>query len=68
MKDGILPSPPNNLGSCVECPKRKLTETRRRGFIRSQNLLEIILIDFCGPFSNPTLEGIKSFISFVDDF
>lgn len=52
VKDGILPSLPNNSGSCVDCTKSRLTKTKRKGLNRSSNLREIILIDICRPIPN----------------
>lgn len=51
--------------NCVECIKGKLTSLRKKGAIRSENLLELIHTDICGPFRNPTHEGYKYFISFT---
>lgn len=50
VKDGILPSLPNNSGS--DCTKSRLTKTKRKGLNRSSDLQEIILIDICRPIPN----------------
>ena len=58
----------NDFIECVDCPKGKLTNTRKLGSTRSKSLLEIIHTDICGPFPNKTICGKSYFISFIDDF
>ena len=53
--------------NCVECIKGKLTNIRKRGAVKSENLLELIHTDICGPFPNPTHEGYRYFITFIED-
>lgn len=64
MKDDILSPLPDNLRSCVECPERKLNETKRKSSIRSQN---IIITDTYGAFSNTSLDGPKYFNGVIDE-
>ena len=69
IRNGILDSLDfSDSESCVDCLKGKMTRAKKKGATRSQNLLEIIHTDICGPFSPATLGGYKYFISFIDDF
>ena len=52
----------------IDCFKGKLTNTRKTGSNRSQNLLEIIHTDICGPFPTKTICGNSYYITFIDDF
>jgi transposase InsO family protein len=69
-KQSILP--PLDLNAledvCINCVKGKLTNLRKKGAIRSSNLLELIHTDICGPFPNPTHDGFRYFITFTDDY
>lgn len=56
----------DNFIDCIDCFKGKLTNTRKFGLTRSQNLLEIIHINVCGSFPNQTICGNKYFVSFID--
>ncbi|KAI5341456.1 hypothetical protein L3X38_020730 [Prunus dulcis] len=53
---------------CISCVKGKLTNARKKGAIKSTNLLELIHTDICGPFPTQTHDGFKYFITFTDDF
>ncbi|CAL2263011.1 unnamed protein product [Prunus armeniaca] len=69
IQEGILPSLNfADFTECVECIKGKMTNSRKLGSTRSQQLLEIIHTDICGPFLVETLEGHRYFITFIDDF
>nr|GEV46985.1 putative zinc finger, CCHC-type [Tanacetum cinerariifolium] len=58
-----------DFGLCVECIKGKQTKHSKKGDTRSNNLLEIIHIDICGPFKTPSFTKEKQFfITFIDDF
>ena len=57
----------DDLEICVDCVKGKLTKTKKKGAIRSQNLLEIVHTDISGPYFF-ILCGNKYFITFIDDF
>ena len=54
--------------SCVECIKGKYTKVKKKGASRATELLECIHSDIWGPYSIPTINGHKYFISFIDDF
>lgn len=51
----------SNFDVCIEC-------LRKKGSVRSQELLELIHTDICGPFPHKTICGNIYFITFVDDF
>lgn len=53
---------------CINCVKGKLTNLRKKGAVRSSNLLKLIHTDICGSFPNPTHDGFRYFITFTDDF
>lgn len=59
MKDGFLLFLPDDLESCVECTKGKLSKTKWKGSICFNH------IDICGSFP---INGLNYFISFIDDF
>lgn len=56
-----------DFGTCVECIKAKHTNTSKKGAKRSNDLLEIVHTDICGPFS-PCITGEKYFAIFIDDY
>ncbi|CAL8132317.1 unnamed protein product [Prunus armeniaca] len=69
VKEQILPPLDfSDFEESIECIKGKMTNSRKLGSTRSQNLLEIIHTDICGPFPVPTIEGHRYFITFIDDF
>ena len=45
-----------------------MTNYRKKGSVRSQNLLELIHTDISGPFQHKTICGKQYFITFIDDF
>ena len=58
----------DNIESCVDCIKGKLTKTRKKqGAARSSDLLELIHTDISGPYSH-SLCGKSFFVTFIDDF
>ena len=68
IKAEILPSlEHDDLDTCIDCVRGKLTKTRKKGANHSQNLLEIIHTDISGPYPT-TLCGNRYFITFIDDF
>ena len=68
-KNKILPALDyTDLNDCIECFKGKLTNCRKKRALRSQNLLELIHTDICGPFKHKTICGNFYFITFIDDF
>lgn len=48
--------------------KEKMTNIRKLGATSSQNVLEIIHTDVCGPFPNQTICGKQYLVTFIDDF
>ena len=68
-KQSLLPSLDyTDVGTCIECVKGKMTNTRKKGSTRSSNLLELIHTDISGPFRCPTICGNRYFITFIDDY
>ena len=58
----------DNIKSCVDCIKGKLTKTRKKqGATCSSELLELIHTDISGPYSH-SLCGKSFFVTFIDDF
>ena len=56
QKNKILPELDyTDLNDCIECYKGKLTNNRKKNASKSQNLLELIHIDICGPFKYKTI-------------
>ena len=51
----------------MDCIKGKQTKHTKKGATRSNELLEIIHTDICGPLSIPYFTGEKYFITFIDD-
>lgn len=54
--------------TCVECIKGKMTNTRKRHANHSQELLEVIHSNICGPFPVQTFCKNSYFVTFIDDF
>ena len=69
IKSQILPQLVyDNIESCMDCIKGKLTKTRKQqGATRSSALLELIHTDISGPYSH-SLCGKSFFVTFIDDF
>jgi len=57
-----------DLNVCVDCIKGKQTKHTKKGATRSNQLLEIIHTDICGPFDVNSFNKEKYFITFTDDF
>ena len=70
IKDDILHDLDfSDFGTCVDCIKGKLTaKTRKERTQRSQQVLELVHTDICGPFTPIAIGGYKYFITFIDDF
>ena len=69
VKNVILPNLEfTDFVLCVDCIKGKQTKHNKKGSTRSNQLLEIIHTDICGPFDVPYFNGEKYFITFIDDF
>ncbi|RVW56243.1 Retrovirus-related Pol polyprotein from transposon TNT 1-94 [Vitis vinifera] len=68
VKEGILQNLDfTDFHVCVDCIKGKQTKRTKKGATRSNELLEIIHTDICGPLSVPCFTGEKYFITFIDD-
>ncbi|RVW37000.1 Retrovirus-related Pol polyprotein from transposon TNT 1-94 [Vitis vinifera] len=68
VKEGILQNLDfTDFHVCVDCIKGKQTKHTKKGATRSNELLEIIHTDICGPLSVPCFTGDKYFITFIDD-
>ena len=70
VKDEILHNLDfSDLSTCVEYVKGKLTsKVRKYRITRCEDVLELINIDICGPFTLIALGGYRYFITFTDDF
>ena len=70
VKDEILPNLDfSYLSTCVECVKGKLiSKVRKDKIARCGDVLELIHIDICGPFTPTTFGGYRYFITFTNDF
>ena len=69
IKDEILTSLDfSDFTSYVECIKGKYTTVKKNGASRATELLECIHYDIWRPYSIPTINGHKYFISFIDGF
>ena len=59
----------SDFNTCVDYIKGKLTtKVRKSELNRCTNLLDLIHIDICGPFTFLAMGGFKYFITFIDDF
>ncbi|KAM2147950.1 hypothetical protein ACFX1Q_004634 [Malus domestica] len=68
-KTGVLPELElDHYVTCIECIKGKMVNSHKREATRSNDLLELVHTDICGPFPTPTYDGYKYFITFIDDF
>ena len=57
------------MRSCVDCIKGELiAKIRNVKAERCAELLGVINIDSCGPFTLPTMGDHKYFITFIDDY
>ena len=52
----------------MDCIKGKQIKHTKKGATRSNQLLEIIHTDICGPFDVSSFNKEKYFITFTDDF
>ena len=67
IKTNILPALKNDLETCVDCCRGKMTKIRKKTAVRSSNLLEVIHTDISGPYT-ATLCRNFYFITFIDDY
>ena len=56
-----------NIEPCVDCIKAKQSNTYKKDVKHSNEKLEIVHTDVCGPFS-PCYTGEKYFITFIDNY
>ena len=67
IKTNILPALKNDLETCVDCCRGKMTKIRKKTAVRSSDLLEVIHTDISGPYT-ATLCINFYFITFIDDY
>ena len=67
IKTNILPALKNDLETCVDCCRGKMTKIRKKTTVRSSDLLEVIHTDTSGPYTT-TLGRNFYFITFIDDY
>ena len=60
IKTNILPALKNELETCVDCCRGKMTKIRKKTAVRSSDLLEVIHTDISGPY---TATLCRNFIS-----
>ena len=58
----------DDFETCVDCLKGKMTDSSRKGSKRSEQMLDLIHTDICGPFPINTICGNCYYITFIDDF
>jgi len=70
IKEGILHDLDSfDFDTCVDCVKGKLTtKVRNTGANKSDNVLELIHTDICGPITPTSTGGYRYFITFIDDY
>ena len=57
-----------DLEHCIDCIKGKYAKQIKKNAKRSLGVLEIIHTDICGPFSEKSVDGYHSFITFTDNY
>ena len=67
IKTNILHALKNDLETCVDCCRGKMTKIRKKTVVRSSDLLEVIHTDISGPYT-ATLCRNFYFITFIDDY
>ena len=67
IKTNILPALKNDLETCVDCCRGKMTKIRKKTAVRSSDLLEVIHTNISGPYT-ATLCRNFYFITFIDDY
>jgi len=70
IKEGIMHDLDfSDFDTCVDCIKGKLTaKVRNTGANRSDNVLELIHIDICGPITPISMGRYRYFIMFIGDY
>src|SRR3954469_16406153 len=67
--EGLPPNLTVNLPLCENCTMNKLTRVPcPLGGKRSNQLLQVIHTDICGPMNTTTRQGSRYFVSFIDDY
>ena len=66
IKTNNLPALKNDLGTCVDCCRGKMTKIRKKTAVRSSDLLEVIHTDISGPYTTTLCRNFY-FITFIDD-
>jgi GAG-pre-integrase domain len=66
--DILQPLDFKNLNECVNYIKGKQTNKRKYDVKRYNDILELIHIDICDPFSKATRNDHRYFITFIDDY
>ena len=67
IKTNIMPALKNDLETCVDCCRGKMTKIRKKTTVQSSDLLEVIYTDVSGPYT-ATLCRNFYFITFIDDY
>ena len=67
IKTNILPALKNDLETCVDCCRGKMTKIRKKTAVRSSDLLEVIHTDISGPYTTTLCRNFY-FITFIDDY
>ena len=67
IKTNILPALKNDLETCVDCCRGKMTKIRKKTTVRCSDLLEVIHADISGPYTT-TLCINFYFLTFIDDY
>ena len=67
IKTNILPALKNDLETCVDCCRGKMTKIRKKTAVRSSDLLEVIRTDISGPYTETLCRNFY-FITFIDDY
>ena len=67
IKTNILSALKNDLETCVDCCRCKMTKIRKKTAVRSSDLLKVIHTDISGPYTETLCRNFY-FITFIDDY
>ena len=67
IKTNISPALKNDLETCVDCCRGKMTKIRKKTAVRNSNLLEVIHTDVSRPYTSTLCRNFY-FITFIDDY
>jgi len=58
------------IGFYIGCMigKQSQKAIMQKSKLRAENVLDLMHMDLCGPFSIPSLSGSRYFVTFTDDF